>query len=145
MGFSATLWEWYGQDEYKRVLAVCEVIPALGFLAKSADEQRGAIPYCPACEAWSVTMLPVNEALTICGRVMPEAVRTRLQDVWRLCNSLPETAFHCGDWLIFDQEQWQPLREAAQQALESIDAVSIAPFLDELMLDCCNAVRGVKG
>ncbi|SCZ55285.1 hypothetical protein SAMN03159355_00065 [Pseudomonas sp. NFPP10] len=24
MGFSTTVWEWYGQDEYKRVLAVGE-------------------------------------------------------------------------------------------------------------------------
>lgn len=60
MEFSTTVWEWHGQDEYKRILAVCEAIPALTFLAMSADEQRNAIPYCPACEAWSETMLPLN-------------------------------------------------------------------------------------
>lgn len=40
MGFATTLWEWYGQGEFKRVIAVCEAFPALEFLAMSADEQR---------------------------------------------------------------------------------------------------------
>jgi hypothetical protein len=44
MGFSTTLWEWYGQHEYKRILAVCEAIPALQFLALTPDSQRSAIP-----------------------------------------------------------------------------------------------------
>ncbi|WP_095131804.1 hypothetical protein [Pseudomonas sp. Irchel s3h14] len=144
MEFSTTLWEWYGQDEYKRVLAVCEAIPGLTFLAMNADAQRDAIPYCPACEAWSETMLPLNEALTVCGAAMPCEVRTGLQQVWDLCNSLPETAFHCDDWWIFDQYEWQPLREAAEQALDLVEAVKIAPYLDELILDCRNAVRGLK-
>ena len=43
--FSTTLWVWYGPDEYKRVLAVCEAIAGLTFLAMNADAQRDAIPY----------------------------------------------------------------------------------------------------
>ena len=59
MGFSTTVWEWYGQDEYKRVLAVGEAIDALGFLALDAKAQQASIPDCPACEAWSMAMLPL--------------------------------------------------------------------------------------
>ena len=53
MGFAATLWEWYGQGEFKLALAVREAFPALEFLAMSANQQREAIPDCPACVVYS--------------------------------------------------------------------------------------------
>ena len=57
---SASLWEWYGQDEHKRVLVLCEAIVALEFLAKSADEQMAFIPDCAACEAWYSMVTPLR-------------------------------------------------------------------------------------
>ncbi|PQP06417.1 hypothetical protein C5612_01240 [Pseudomonas frederiksbergensis] len=144
MGFSTTLWEWYGQDEYKRVLAVCEAIPALQFLALTPDLQRRAIPYCPACEAWSEMMLPLNEVLSICGNALPTEIRKRLQGIWELCNSLTEAAFHCDDWFIFDHDEWWPIRTAAVELVGLMELLEINPFLDDLLLDCRNAVRGIK-
>ncbi len=144
MGFSTTLWEWYGQDEYKRILAVCEAIPALQFLALTPDLQRSAIPYCPACEAWSEMMLPLNEVLSICGNALPTEIRTRLQGIWELCNSLTKAAFHCDDWFIFDHDEWWPIRTAAEELVGLMELLEINPFLNDLLLDCRNAVRGIK-
>jgi hypothetical protein len=76
MGFSTALWEWYGQDEYKRVLAVCEAIPALESLAMTSDLQQRTIPDYPACEAWSEIILPLNEVLLI--NALPAEIKTRL-------------------------------------------------------------------
>lgn len=144
MGFSTTLWEWYGQDEYKRVLAVCEAIPALEFLALTSVLQQKTIPDCPACEAWSAMILPLNEVLSICGSALPAQIKTRLQDIWALCNSLTEAAFHCHDPLIFDHHEWQPIRTAAAELLDLMESLEITPFLDDLLLDCWNVARGIK-
>ncbi|MPQ71642.1 MULTISPECIES: hypothetical protein [unclassified Pseudomonas] len=144
MGFSTTLWEWYGQDEYERVLVLCEAIPALEFLALTADLQQRAIPDCPACEVWSEMMLPLNEVLSTCGSVLPEQIRTCLERLWKLCNGLTEVAFHCHDRLMFDHDEWWPIRTAAQELLDLIESLEINPFLDDLLLGCRNAVRGVK-
>ncbi|WP_192560498.1 hypothetical protein [Pseudomonas allokribbensis] len=145
MAFSTTLWEWYAQDEHKRVLSVCEAIEGLTVLASSADVQRNTIPDCPACEVWSASMLPVNEVLTVCGSAMPHDVRAQLQQVWALCDSLPEAAFLCHDQEIFYRIEWQAIRHAAAQALELIEVVKLTPYLDELMSYCSDAVRGLKG
>lgn len=142
MGFATTLWEWYGQGEFKRVLAACEVFPALEFLAMSADEQREAIPDCPACEAWSMTMLPLNDTLAICGSAMPSEVRDGLQNIWQLCNGLSEDAFRCGDRLIFDHQDWQPIRDSAKDMLRLMGLLEIRPFLNDLTVDCHNEVNG---
>ena len=142
IGFSTTLWGWFGQEEYKRVLAVCEAIPALEFLAMGADEQREAIPYCPACEAWSMTMLPLSEALTVCGTTMPSEVRSQLQHLWLLCNDLSEDAFHCDDWFIFDHSEWHPLRDVANELLRLMGLLEIKPYLDDLTVDCRKEVYG---
>ncbi|WP_421523430.1 hypothetical protein [Pseudomonas yamanorum] len=142
MGFSTTLWEWYGQGEFKRVLAACEVFPALEFLTMSADEQREAIPDCPACEAWSMTMLPLDETLAVCGDAMPSEVRRGLQNLWQLCNGLSEDAFHCGDRLIFDHQDWQLIRDSASDLLGLMGNLEISPFLNDLTVDCHNEVNG---
>ncbi|WP_259696436.1 hypothetical protein [Pseudomonas brassicacearum] len=144
MGFSTTLWEWYGQDEYKRVLAVCEAIPALEFLALTSDMQQKTIPDCPACEAWSEMILPLNEVLSICGSALPAQINTRLQDIWERCNSLTEAAFHCHDQLIFDHDEWRPIRTASSELLDLMESLEINPFLDDLLLDCRNLARGIK-
>lgn len=142
MGFATTLWEWYGEGEYKRVLAVCEVFPALEYLAMSADEQREVIPYCPACEAWSMAMLPLTDTLDACYNAMPSEVRSALQDLWQLCNGLSEDAFRCGDWLIFDHQDWQPIRDSATDLLRLMECLEISPFLNELTIDCHKEVHG---
>lgn len=142
MGFATTLWEWYGQGEYRRVLAVCEAFPALDFLAMSADEQREAIPSCPACEAWSMTMLPLSDTLDACGNAMPSEVRSGLQNLWQLCNGLSEDASRCNDWLIFDHQDWQSIRDSATEMLRLMARLEISPYLDDLTVDCNNEVNG---
>ncbi len=144
MGFSTTVWEWYGQDEYKRVLAVGEAIDALGVLALDAEAQQASIPDCPACEAWSMAMLPLEALLATCASALPDEVRAGAQSLWEQCNGLSEVAFHCGDRGIFEHRQWQSLREAARQLLAVMEEAQLRPFLEELMVDCGRAVYGVK-
>lgn len=144
MDFPDRLWEWYGQDEYKRILAVCLAIPALDFLAATAEVQRYSIPSCPACETWSEKMLPVNEVLEVAGKALPMDVRAALEKVWQLSNDLSEAAFHCGNQHMFTHEEWQPLRDAAAHALDLLGAKALAPHLDELTLDCRNIILGRK-
>ncbi len=144
MSFSATLWAWYGQDEHKRVLAVCEAILALEFLALTADKQQTTIPDCPACEAWSGMVLPLNEALAICSSHLPVNVKTGLQNIWELCINLSEAAFHCNDRTIFDHSEWSLIRTAAGELLGLMEAPEIHPFMDELLLDCRNAACGIR-
>ena len=127
---------------FRSVLAVCEVFPALEFLAMSADEQREAIPDCPACEAWSMTMLPLNETLAACGNAMPSEVERGLQNLWQLCNNLSEDAFHCGDRLIFDHQDWTSIRESATDLLRLMERLEMTPYLNELTVDCHNEVNG---
>lgn len=142
MGFATILWEWYGQGEYKRVLAACEAFPALEFLAMRADEQRETIPDCPACEAWSMAMLPLNETLAACGNAMPSEVERGLQNLWQLCNGLSEDAFRCGNRFIFDHQDWQPIRDSAADLLQRMGLLEISPFLNVLTVDCHNEVNG---
>lgn len=144
MGFSTTVWEWYGQDEYKRVLAVGEAIDALGFLALDAQAQQATIPDCPACEAWSMAMLPLEALLATCASALPDEVRAGLQSLWGQCNGLSEAAFHCGDRGIFEHGQWQLLREAAGQLLALMEEAQLRPFLEELRVDCRGKVYGLK-
>lgn len=142
MGFATTLWEWYGQGEFKRVIAACEAFPALEFLAMSADEQREAIPDCPACEAWSMAMLPLNDTLIACNSALPYEVKGGLHRIWQLCNGLTEDSFHCGDRLIFDHQDWQPIRDSATDLLGLMEQPEISPFLNDLTVDCHNEVNG---
>ncbi len=142
MGFAATLWEWYGQGEYRRVLAACEAFPALEFLAMSADEQRETIPDCPACEACSMSMLPLNETLAVCSNALPSEVERGLQNLWQLCDGLSEEAFRCGDRSIFDHQDWQSIRDAATDMLRMMEGLEMSPYLDDLTVDCHNEVNG---
>lgn len=144
MGFSTILWEWYGQDEYKRILAVCDAIPALEFLALNSDMQQTIIPDCPACETWSMMILPLNEVFLACGSALPAQINIRLRDIWERCNSLTEAAFHCHDRLIFDHDEWRSIRTASAELLDLMELGNISPFLDDLQLDCRNLARGVK-
>jgi hypothetical protein len=89
-------------------------------------------------------MLPLNEVLSICGNELPTEIRTRLQGIWELCNSLTEVAFHCDDWFIFDHEEWSPIRTAAEELVGLMELLEINPFLDDLLIDCRNASRGIK-
>lgn len=140
MDFAATFWQWYGQDEFARLLAVGDALQALTFLAKSAEEQRYSIPDCPACEAWYSAMLPLGEALAVCGAAMPTVVRSQVQAVWTLCSSLPESAFRCADRSIFDQDEWQSIRKASRRALQSMQSAQIRPYLEATMLECRKAI-----
>ncbi|WP_123599215.1 hypothetical protein [Pseudomonas frederiksbergensis] len=144
MGFSTTLWEWYGQDDYKRVLAVCEAIPALEFLALTSDMQQKTIPDCPACETWSQMIFPLDEVLSVCGSALPAQINSRLRDIWERCNSLSEAALQCHDRLIFDHDEWRPIRTASAELLDLMELLDINPFLDDLLLDCRNLTRGIK-
>jgi len=63
-------------------------------------------------------------------------------NLWQLCSNLPEHAFRCGDWMLFDHQEWQPIRDSAQNLLGLMECLEIQPYLDDLTVDCCNEVNG---
>ncbi|WP_330210461.1 hypothetical protein [Pseudomonas sp. AM4(2022)] len=108
----------------------------------SADEQRETIPDCPACEACSMSMLPLNETLAVCSNALPSEVERGLQNLWQLCDGLSEEAFRCGDRSIFDHQDWQSIRDAATDMLRMMEGLEMSPYLDDLTVDCHNEVNG---
>ncbi|WP_295475649.1 hypothetical protein [uncultured Pseudomonas sp.] len=136
-----SLWEWYGQDEHKRLLAICDAIIALEFLAKNADEQIDLIPDCAACETWYSMVIPLSDALSASGKLLPAPILTQMTTLWDLCNSPEsEAAFRCGDRSIFHETAWQPIREQASELLASTLFSEVRPYLESLMDDCREAL-----
>lgn len=131
-GFSDLIWQWYGAEEHERIAAICEAIPALGFLAMDAELQQITISDCPVCEVWSSKMLPIYATLEACGAALPEDVGLLLARVWGLCKSLNDLELPCYDRTIFELEQWQLLRDSASQLLIAMESAAIEPFLSEL-------------
>jgi len=84
----------------------------------------------------------LNETLAACGNAMPSEVERGLQNLWQLCNGLSEDAFHCGDRLIFDHQDWTSIRESATDLLRLMERLDMTPYLNELTVDCHNEVNG---
>ena len=138
--FTDRFWTWYATDEYKFVLEACELMKALDFLQAPASVQSSQIPYCPACETWSTMMLPVNSFLEKFLADLPPSLRDALNTVWLLCNELPEDAFRCDDFEMFQASDWAPLRSAASEALRCLGWESLQPQIGDVMLECHKAL-----
>jgi hypothetical protein len=96
--------------------------------------QQETIPDSPACETWSEIFLPLKEVLSICGCALSAQINDWRQDIQEQCNSLTEAALHRHDRLIFDHDDWRPIRTASAELLGLMEAQDINPFLD----DCCS-------
>ncbi|PIF90657.1 hypothetical protein CLU86_1546 [Acidovorax sp. 62] len=138
--FTDSFWTWYATDEFRLVLDACELMKALSFLQSPASVQAANIPDCPACETWSVMMLPVNSFLERCSVDITAPCSEALNTVWILSNELPESAFRCDDSNMFYAEEWSALRSAAAEALQCMGWETLRPHLDNVMLECHQAL-----
>ncbi|PXX40288.1 hypothetical protein [Undibacterium pigrum] len=134
--FSDQVWAWWMQDEFKKILSLCELCTGLSFLASSANDQSATIPYCPACEVWIEKILPVNDFLNEIREPSYIQLRLSLELIFHRCNSLSHDAFHCGDWNIFSNTEWEPVRAAARQALDLIGWSEFKDEKERFELDC---------
>lgn len=98
------------------------------------------IPYCPACEAWSNMILPVNDFLESFPAKISVALRQKLEVLWEMSNALSQDAFHCDDFEIFHHSEWERLRVEADAALQMIGWDTLKDQVDELMLECRKAL-----
>ncbi|MBB6563439.1 hypothetical protein HNP48_006159 [Acidovorax soli] len=140
---SLVLWSWYAEDEYKNILALCELCQALEFLASSAEEQAHNIPNCQACEAWYSVILPVNNYLESCPQAVGPDVRHALARTWESCNAMDAGALECGTPEIFNHPDWEPVRIDARAALDAIDWPSFRADADKLVLECRTALFSI--
>ncbi|WP_171049523.1 hypothetical protein, partial [Pseudomonas nicosulfuronedens] len=129
---SNLLWQWYGAEQEGKIAAISRLVSALEFLAADAAVQRDIVPDCPVCEAWSSHMLPIHDAISICGAALPDEIRIQLDRVWELCTAVSELNLPCHDRDVFEQQSWQPLRAAAGYMLLSMGVVEVKACLTEL-------------
>ena len=47
------IWRWYGEEQYRRLILLGELGPALQFLARDAEWQGANIGCCADCNLWS--------------------------------------------------------------------------------------------
>lgn len=133
--FHGQLWTWYATDEYDQVFEACGWMRAIHFLQLPAAEQSARIPYCPACETWSDMMVPVQRALENLPPGVPQ-LEQQLHALWGLCHDLPESAMRCGDFDLFKDPAWMPLRSAAAEALRLMGWEFLEAQIDELEREC---------
>lgn len=131
--FSDHFWTWYATDERRRLLVVCELIKALEFLQAPAETQSSQIPYCPACETWSMMMLPIASFLEEFPPDLSPSLREALAAVWLACNELPEESFRCDNFQMFHLEGWDVLRSVASKALHELDWENLELHVDEVI------------
>lgn len=132
---STQVWTWWMHDEFKKILVLCELCTGLSFLASSASDQSLTIPHCPACEVWSDKILPVKDFLNEIHEPLEIQLQHSLELIWDGCNSLSDDAFHCGDWEIFSHVEWEPIRAAANLALDLIGWMELKNEKDQLELN----------
>lgn len=132
--FVALICQWYGADELESVDAVARLIPALEFFAMAAAQQEQALPDCLACEVWNSRMRHVQDALQVIGHALPDSITAPLNRVWALYASMGDTDLPCHDRSIFLRGHWQPMREAANQALSAIGPGAVKTLLADLSL-----------
>ena len=81
--FSTTVWGWYAEDEYKKLLSFCELCSGLEFLAVEAEAQSISTPSCPGCEVWNEKMLCIQEFI--------DGLGNSLKSSWDSCLSYAKT------------------------------------------------------
>lgn len=138
---ASLIWTWYGQDEYRRIILVGELAPALVFLTQDSESQRRDIGCCAECNLWSDYL----EYLDNFVNRFPERLEPRLfqllQTLLASCMALGPAAYGTLTENGFDDPQWQLLREVASQALEQLGWTELQEHLPSLTEDCRAALR----
>lgn len=134
---ATNIWTWYGQDQYRWLILLGELGPALEFLAMDADQQRVEIGCCAECNLWSDQLDYLERFVRDFPARLDPALHQHLQALLTACEGLSPEAY--GMTLEdngFEHRQWQPLRQAAQQALEDLGWPEAREHMPELVADC---------
>ncbi|AIS13601.1 hypothetical protein JM49_18680 [Pseudomonas chlororaphis subsp. aurantiaca] len=136
------IWTWYGQDEYRKIILVGELGPALEFLALDSGRQRTEIGCCAECNLWSDYLdYLVHFVQRFPARLAPH-LHQRLQTLLSACEALSPQAY--GMTLEdngFEHPQWAPLRLDAQEALELLGWPEVQEHMPELTEECRAALK----
>jgi hypothetical protein len=141
--FSTTVWGWYAEDEYEKLLSFCQLCSGLEFLAMEAEAQSLSTPSCPGCEIWPGKMLCIQEFIDDVGSSLPANIKTKLRFLFELCNDLSEEAYHCNDQFMFSHQEWGPIRQASRDALNGICWSDLKKFIPEFEGRSRSALYGV--
>lgn len=142
---ASLIWFWYGEEEYRRLILLGELGPALQFLAGSADWQLANIGCCADCDLWS-SYLDHLEAFVegFPPRLQPRA-HGQLQALLAACMTLGHGAYVNLEGNNFEHPEWAPLRTAAQEALALLGWQEIEADMPALVEDCRAALEKWPG
>ncbi|MCG7373616.1 hypothetical protein MHL40_13180 [Pseudomonas luteola] len=141
--FSSRVWDWYAEDEYKKLLSFCELCSGLEFLAMEAEAQSLSTPNCPGCEVWYEKMVCIQKFIDDLGCLLPTSIKTQLLLLFQLCKDLSNEAYHCNDQFMFYHQEWEPVRQVARGALNSIGWSDLKSYIPEFEGRSRNALYGV--
>ncbi|SDH97329.1 hypothetical protein SAMN05216588_109172 [Pseudomonas flavescens] len=141
--FSTTIWEWYADDEYKKLLSFCELCSGLEFLAMEPEAQSSSTPSCPGCEVWYEKMLCIQQFVDDFGRALPASSNTQLKLLFELCENLSDEAYHCNDQFMFHHKEWECVRHASRVALDGLGWSKLKAYIPEFEGRSRNVLYGV--
>lgn len=133
---ASSIWCWYGQDEYQKVILLGELCPALEFLALDAPAQCNAISCCLECSFDDDVTRHIDAFLRdFAGPVAPQ-LRQALEGLQTRYYNLSEASIRFREGERFTQDEWQEMRVLARNALHMIGWGEIKADMGSLVSDC---------
>lgn len=133
---ATSIWTWYGQDEYRRVILLGELCPALEFLALDAAAQSVAIGCCLECNFDDDVTSYIDAFLRDYAHPLAPELREMLETLKARYYNLSEAAILFRENERFTQDEWQEMRVLASNALDMIGWEEIKPHMGSLTSDC---------
>lgn len=135
------IWRWYGEEQYRRLILLGELGPALQFLARDAEWQEANIGCCADCNLWSDHLQYLHAFVHgFPPHLLPRA-HAHLQALLAACEALSHEAYVDLEGNNFDHPQWAPLRTAAQEALALLGWQEFEAHMPALVEDCQTALE----
>jgi hypothetical protein len=133
---ASNIWTWYGQDEYRKVILVGELCPALEFLALEAAVQESAISCCLECSFDDDVTRYIDAFLRdYIGPLTPQ-LRQELEGLQARYYHLSDAALLFREGERFTQDEWQVMRVGARNALDMIGWEDVKEHMGSLTDDC---------
>ncbi|BAQ74159.1 MULTISPECIES: hypothetical protein [Pseudomonas] len=139
---ASNVWTWYGQDEYRKIILLGELGPALEFLASEADRQRTEVGCCAECGLWSNHLDYLEGFVKHFPAYLAPTLHPRLQALLSGCEALCREAY--GVTLEdngFKHPQWLPLRQEARELLGMLGWQDVREHMPELIEECRASLR----
>lgn len=138
---ASLIWTWYGQDEWRNIILVGELAPALVFLTLDAQGQQHNIGCCAECNLWSHYLEYLHNFVQRFPAHLQPQLYPLLRELLSACEALSPAAYGTLDSNGFEDPQWAPLREMASAALELMGWPELQEHLPALTDDCRAALR----